>query len=316
MQSILKRLFQRGQTLPNICIMGLDSAGKTTLLYKIAFSEITTIIPTIGFHIDTANIQVSNRLFTARVADAGGCAKIYPLVRLTMIEEGDVSAIIWVVDASLDKDWLDASLEELDVLLHGPSWARVKEHHLASSIPILMCAPSASTAISALFERVLTYTRLANKIDRLPDRKVTDEFRARFDQLLQGRPHACFGTAITEVPRSSCGLEQAFAWLEVALTASTTSSSPPSTESSATTRQKQTTTAEGMLSNMRAPAALSAKLEDWLARADKEDPVTSSEELLRRFYALDLPSWDHFIHLRLAYILLLKYGRKEGILIP
>lgn len=65
-----------------------------------------------------------------------------------------------------------------------------------------------------------------------------------------------------------------------------------------------------MVADMRSPAALSAKLENWLNRADTD--LTTPEELLRQFYAFDLPSWDHYIHLRLAYTLLLKYGRKEG----
>ncbi|KAK4158696.1 P-loop containing nucleoside triphosphate hydrolase protein [Cladorrhinum sp. PSN259] len=302
MQSILKRLFTRGQQqpLPNISIMGLDNAGKTTLLYKLAISEVTSIIPTIGLYIKSANIQVPRGvegcngkdqrplLFTARVADAGGCTKIYPLVRLAMMDVGDVSAIIWVVDASSGTDWLDASLEELGVLLHGTTAREARDgnkENFASSIPILI---------------------LANKIDLLPDRKFPYEF----------------GASITAAPGSSSGLAEAFAWLGDVLTASISSSSPKNEttnnvwESSGTesseNRKKQNATVEDMISNMRAPVILSAKLEGWLSRADNDRDTSSDEELLRRFYALDLLSWDHYIHLRLAYILLLKYGRTEG----
>ena len=33
--------------------MGLDAAGKTTILYKLKLGEIVTTIPTIGFNVET-----------------------------------------------------------------------------------------------------------------------------------------------------------------------------------------------------------------------------------------------------------------------
>lgn len=60
---------------------------------------------------------------------------------------------------------------------------------------------------------------------------------------------------------------------------------------------------------MRSPTALSKKFEEWLSRAEKDVPA---ETFLEQFYAYDLPNWDHYTHLRLAYILLLKHGRREG----
>ncbi|KAK4207851.1 ADP-ribosylation factor family-domain-containing protein, partial [Rhypophila decipiens] len=302
MHSIIKRFFSRDQrALPNISIMGLDGAGKTTLLYKLAISKITDIIPTIGVWIQTANICVPDLVpssaivdggkneerqplcFAARVADAGGCARSYPLVRHFMMKEGEVSAFVWVVDAaSSSEGLLDMSLEELGVLL---------QEDFAVEIPVLV---------------------LANKIDLFPgaNRKVPDdhEFRAKFCQLLKGRRFAIFETNITAGYRPESGLAEAFAWLGDAITAASTSfSSPTETRK----KENQVTTAEEIISNMRSPEILSAKLEDWLARADR-DPITSGEELLRRFYAFDLPSWDHYIHLRLAFVLLVKYGRREG----
>ncbi|KAM7211535.1 hypothetical protein V8F06_013085 [Rhypophila decipiens] len=150
-------------------------------------------------------------------------------------------------------------------------------------------------------------------IDLFPgaNRKVPDdhEFRAKFGRLLKGRRFAIFETNITAGYRPESGLAEAFAWLGDAITAASTSSSSSSTE----TRKKenQITTAEEIISNVRSPEILSAKLDDWLARADI-DPITSGEELLRLFCAFDLPSWDHYIHLRLAFVLLVKYGRREG----
>ena len=36
-----------------ILMVGLDAAGKTTILYKLKLGEIVTTIPTIGFNVET-----------------------------------------------------------------------------------------------------------------------------------------------------------------------------------------------------------------------------------------------------------------------
>ena len=45
-QSIFKSLF--GKKEMRILMVGLDAAGKTTILYKLKLGEIVTTIPTIG----------------------------------------------------------------------------------------------------------------------------------------------------------------------------------------------------------------------------------------------------------------------------
>ena len=57
--------------------MGLDAAGKTTILYKLNLGEVVTTIPTIGFIVET--VQHKNVSFT--VWDVGGQDKIRPLWR-------------------------------------------------------------------------------------------------------------------------------------------------------------------------------------------------------------------------------------------
>ena len=49
-QSLFKNLF--GKKEMRILMVGLDAAGKTTILYKLKLGEIVTTIPTIGklFH--------------------------------------------------------------------------------------------------------------------------------------------------------------------------------------------------------------------------------------------------------------------------
>ena len=58
-------------------ILGLDGAGKTTILYKLKLGEVVTTIPTIGFNVET--VEYKNVGFT--VWDIGGADKIRPLWR-------------------------------------------------------------------------------------------------------------------------------------------------------------------------------------------------------------------------------------------
>ena len=38
-------------------MVGLDAAGKTTILYKLALGEMITAIPTIGFNLETVTYK-------------------------------------------------------------------------------------------------------------------------------------------------------------------------------------------------------------------------------------------------------------------
>ena len=62
--------------LPSVSV-GLDAAGKTTILYKLKLGEIVTTIPTIGFNVET--VEYKNISFT--VWDVGGQDKIRRLWR-------------------------------------------------------------------------------------------------------------------------------------------------------------------------------------------------------------------------------------------
>ena len=42
-----------------ILLLGLDAAGKTTILYKFKLGETVTTIPTIGFNVETVNVSSS-----------------------------------------------------------------------------------------------------------------------------------------------------------------------------------------------------------------------------------------------------------------
>ncbi|KAF2292777.1 hypothetical protein GH714_028174 [Hevea brasiliensis] len=54
---LFSRLFAKKEM--RILMVGLDAAGKTTILYKLKLGEIVTTIPTIGFNVETVEYKTS-----------------------------------------------------------------------------------------------------------------------------------------------------------------------------------------------------------------------------------------------------------------
>jgi hypothetical protein len=98
-----------------LCMVGLDAAGKTTILYKLKLGEVVTTIPTIGFNVEA--IEYGN--LTLTVWDIGGQDKIRPLWRHYY---SDTQGVIFVVDAN-DTERFGMAKDELHGLLEqrGPS---------------------------------------------------------------------------------------------------------------------------------------------------------------------------------------------------
>merc|ERR1712061_865916 len=92
-----------------ILMVGLDAAGKTTILYKLKLGEIVTTIPTIGFNVET--VEYRNISFT--VWDVGGQDKIRPLWRHYY---QNTHGLIYVVDSS-DSERVSEASEELHRML-------------------------------------------------------------------------------------------------------------------------------------------------------------------------------------------------------
>merc|ERR1711892_1638929 len=91
-------------------MVGLDAAGKTTILYKLKLGEIVTTIPTIGFNVET--VEYKNISFTAW--DVGGQDKIRPLWRHYY---QNTQGLIFVVDSS-DRERIQESHDELHKMLN------------------------------------------------------------------------------------------------------------------------------------------------------------------------------------------------------
>jgi len=105
---LLSGLF--GKREMRILMVGLDAAGKTTILYKLKLGEIVTTIPTIGFNVET--VEYKNISFT--VWDVGGQDKIRPLWRHYF---QNTQGIIFVVDSN-DRERVSEAREELQRMLN------------------------------------------------------------------------------------------------------------------------------------------------------------------------------------------------------
>lgn len=111
---IWKQLF--GDNEYRMVMIGLDGAGKTTILYQFKLGTVTHTVPTIGFNVET----VSYKKLSFTVFDIGGQDKIRPLWKYYYINN---NGIIFVVDSTdverLDdeKEFKNSAKEELYKIL-------------------------------------------------------------------------------------------------------------------------------------------------------------------------------------------------------
>ncbi|CAH1792037.1 unnamed protein product [Owenia fusiformis] len=106
--TILKKMKQKEKEV-RLLMLGLDNAGKTTILKKFNGEDIDTISPTLGFNIKT----LEHRGFKLNVWDVGGQKSLRSYWR-NYFESTD--GLIWVVD-SADRRRLQDTRQELDALL-------------------------------------------------------------------------------------------------------------------------------------------------------------------------------------------------------
>ena len=106
--TILKRQKQKEREV-RLLMLGLDNAGKTTVVKKFNGEEIDTISPTLGFNIKT----LEYRGFKLNIWDIGGQTSLRSYWR-NYFEQTD--GLIWVVD-SADRARLQDCKAELQQLL-------------------------------------------------------------------------------------------------------------------------------------------------------------------------------------------------------
>lgn len=116
-------------------MVGLDAAGKTTILYKLKLGEIVTTIPTIGFNVET--VEYKNISFT--VWDVGGQDKIRNLWRHYY---QNTQGLIFVVDSN-DRNRVEQAKQELHKMLNEEELktADVLVYANKQDLPHAMTAP-------------------------------------------------------------------------------------------------------------------------------------------------------------------------------
>ncbi|XP_076145189.1 ADP-ribosylation factor-like protein 2 [Alosa pseudoharengus] len=106
--TILKKMKHKEREM-RLLMLGLDNAGKTTILKKFNGEDVSTISPTLGFNIKT----LEHRGFKLNIWDVGGQKSLRSYWR-NYFESTD--GLVWVVD-SADRLRLDDCKKELSSLL-------------------------------------------------------------------------------------------------------------------------------------------------------------------------------------------------------
>lgn len=112
----------------HIVILGLDCAGKTTVLYRLQFNEFVNTVPTKGFNTEKIKVTLGNsKTVTFHFWDVGGQEKLRPLWKsYTRCTDG----IVFVVD-SVDVERMEEAKTELHKI------TRISENQ---GVPVLIVA--------------------------------------------------------------------------------------------------------------------------------------------------------------------------------
>lgn len=116
--TILKKLKQKEKQI-RLLMLGLDNAGKTTILKKINGEDIDEISPTLGFNIKTLEFGGYKLNFwdvipSSLQVQVGGQTSIRSYWR-NYFEQTD--GLVWVVDSADRPDRLEICKQELKALL-------------------------------------------------------------------------------------------------------------------------------------------------------------------------------------------------------
>ena len=121
-----------------ILLLGLDNAGKTTILKQLSDEEVNNVMPTQGFNVKT----IEQKGLKLTVWDIGGQKSIRPYWR-HYFEKADV--LIYVIDSA---DWkrIEETGAELDQLLDEEKLAGVPLLVFANKQDLVNAAPPSQVA--------------------------------------------------------------------------------------------------------------------------------------------------------------------------
>jgi small GTP-binding protein len=323
-KSFFPNWFGQAYEPKKLLLLGLDAAGKTTFLYRIRNrNEVETTIPTIGFNVET--LQLKDLNFTCW--DIGGCDKIRPLWRHFMQNLG---GIVFMVD-SADMDRIDSAREELGFFLKEAS-EEVPLLIISNKVDIPRSRPLLDIVRGLQLDEVRTrrwemipscmtlpetakpcleWIRLAladsDQLSQFCDSHGGISSRNFFRMYPDGFPEKSFPKVtmnfINEKPPSR--------------SASAVPPPAPFPEES-TTRNEMKSSAVPVTGNSNSNDEVAkqvqahdqAKLEiiwqDWLSRAANSSSLEQDDDetFLKQFSSFFLSSWDHYNHIRIAYLLI------------
>ncbi|XP_008290744.1 ADP-ribosylation factor-like protein 14 [Stegastes partitus] len=93
-----------------VLLLGLDNAGKSTLLYKLKHDACVTTVPTIGFNVEMIDAKKNRKNICLTVWDVGGQGKMREHWQKFY---QDTAAIVFVVDSS-DRERMKEACRELE----------------------------------------------------------------------------------------------------------------------------------------------------------------------------------------------------------
>lgn len=121
-----------------------------------------------------------------------------------------------------------------------------------------------------------------------------------------------FPTSLTKDVLSG-GIPDAFDWLLFALESQQKSSVFVDAAESQKKLQSLTAAQRASVRPITGVSTLEERLGSWLARAESD---STPEEFLTQFHTISLPTWDHYTHIRIAYVIITTFGRQKGIYLP
>ncbi|KAG2495518.1 hypothetical protein HYH03_006461 [Edaphochlamys debaryana] len=302
-------------------MLGLDASGKTTVLYRLKLGEIVTTIPTIGFNVET--IEVGGLRLTAWDM-SGGCSK-QPLPLWRHYLPG-AEGVIFIVDSN-DRDRMPEAAEELDFFLREEELRGVPVLVLANKQDLPNALPAGEVARRlGLVRPPAAGEQGAGGENK--DKSAVEWLGARdasmLDREIEVRP-ACTLVMF--------GVNEGFTWMASAMkrfrarkaAASASSSSTPSDAAGAPSKPSRSPLAG--LMHWSSPASSSKPAGNASAAGPKfptaeerlsaflsepQDPSDTDDAFLSAIEACKAARWDHFAHLRLAWLYLVRYGRRDG----
>lgn len=96
-----------------VLLLGLDSAGKSTTLYKLKYDQPFSTVPTIGFNVEMIDTKKNRRKLALTVWDIGGQKTMRPHWKKFY---QDTAGLIFVVDCS-DRERLNEARQEFERIL-------------------------------------------------------------------------------------------------------------------------------------------------------------------------------------------------------